>query len=138
ANNDSYSVNQNTQLNVPAPGVLANDTDQDGDPLTAVLASNVSHSALTFNANGSFTYTPTNNFAGTDSFVYQASDGKALSGNAAVTITVNPTLVNHPPVVANEAFGFFENILASFGGALEGSDVDGDSLTYRLVQLPIH
>ena len=86
ANTDSYSVNVNSTLNVGAPGVLANDTDQNGDPLTAVLASNVSHGALTFNANGSFIYTPTNNFTGTDSFIYQASDGQALSGNAAVTV----------------------------------------------------
>src|SRR5437899_10600410 len=89
ANNDSYSVNANSTLTVQAPGVLANDTDQDGDPLTALLAANVSHGTLTFNANGSFNYTPTNNFTGTDSFIYQANDGKALSGNAAVTITVN-------------------------------------------------
>ncbi len=53
ANNDSYSVDANTTLTVQAPGVLANDTDQDGDPLTAVLASNVSHGALQFNSNGS-------------------------------------------------------------------------------------
>jgi hypothetical protein len=43
ANNDSYSANVNTTLTVAAPGVLANDTDQNGDSLTAVLVGNVSH-----------------------------------------------------------------------------------------------
>src|SRR5437870_5810254 len=56
ANNDSYSVNANSTLTVAAPGVLANDTDQNGDPLTAVLVGNVSHGTLQPSANGSFTY----------------------------------------------------------------------------------
>src|SRR5712691_3423908 len=76
ANNDSFSINQNTQLSVPAPGVLANDTDQNGDPLTAVLIANVSHGTLQLNANGSFTYKPSTNFSGTDNFVYAANDGQ--------------------------------------------------------------
>ena len=67
ANNDSYSVNANTTLTVPAPGVLANDTDQNGDPLTAVLVGNVSHGTLQLHADGSFTYTPASNFSGADS-----------------------------------------------------------------------
>ena len=39
AANDSYSTNEDTTLTVTAPGVLANDTDADGDPLTAVQVS---------------------------------------------------------------------------------------------------
>src|SRR6266849_1103720 len=101
ANNDSYSVNANTTLSVPAPGVLANDTDQDGDPLTAVLVGSVSHGTLQLNANGSFSYTPSAAFSGTDSFTYKANDGKADSGVATVTITVNP---NHPPVALNDNY----------------------------------
>ncbi len=130
ANNDSFSASANTTLTVAAPGVLANDTDQNGDPLTAVLASNVSHGALTFNANGSFTYTPTNNFTGTDSFIYQASDGQALSGNAAVTITVNPS--NHPPVVNNDSYSVEEDhplTVAAPGVLANDADQDGDPLT---------
>jgi|GEM_PF-6576510 len=88
--NDSYSTNQNTALNVAAPGVLSNDTDPDSASISAVLASGPANGTLTLNANGSFNYAPANNFSGTDSFTYRASDG-ALSSNAAtVTITVNP------------------------------------------------
>ena len=43
ANNDSYSTDVNTVLNIPAPGVLDNDTDADGDPLTATLVTDVAH-----------------------------------------------------------------------------------------------
>ena len=57
------------------PGVLGNDTDADSDPLTAVLNANVSHGSLTLNANGSFLYTPTAAYSGSDSFTYHANDG---------------------------------------------------------------
>src|SRR5439155_1283209 len=54
---DSYSTNEDTTVSVPPPGVLANDTDADGDALTAVLVTGPMHGTLTLNANGSFTYT---------------------------------------------------------------------------------
>ena len=74
---DAYSTGEDTALTVNAPGVLANDSDADGNPLTAVLGSGPSHGTLTLNANGSFTYTPTADYNGPDSFTYRASDGTA-------------------------------------------------------------
>ena len=97
ANEDSYTTDEDTPLNQPAPGVLANDTDPDGDALTAALVDNVAHGNLTFRPDGSFTYTPNANFFGTDTFTYKANDGAADSGVTKVTITVNP--VNDPPTV---------------------------------------
>ena len=70
--------------------MLANDTDADGDTLTAVLVTGPSHGSLTLNANGSFTYTPAADFTGSDSFTYKANDGTADSNVATVNITVNP------------------------------------------------
>ena len=55
--------------------MLANDTDVDGEPLTAVLVTGPPHGTLTLNADGSFTYTPDANYNGTDSFTYAANDG---------------------------------------------------------------
>ena len=71
---DSYSTNEDTPLVVAAPGVLTNDTDPNGDTLTAVLVSNATHGAVVLNANGGFTYTPAGNYNGPDSFVYRARD----------------------------------------------------------------
>ena len=68
-------VDEDAVLTVAAAGVLTNDTDPEGDPLTAILASGVANGALTFNANGGFTYTPNPNFNGSDSFTYKANDG---------------------------------------------------------------
>jgi hypothetical protein len=89
---DAYGVDEDTTLNVAAPGVLANDSDVDGDPLTAVKVSDVSSGTLTLNANGSFSYEPNPDFNGIDSFTYQAHDGTDYSENATVIITVNPVL----------------------------------------------
>ena len=89
--NDSYTVAAGGTLNVPAAtGVLANDSDGDGDPLTAALVSGPAHGALTFNPNGSFTYTPAAGFSGADSFTYRNSDGDQASPLATVSINVTP------------------------------------------------
>src|SRR5207237_1118655 len=58
AANDSYAATEDTVLTIAAPGVLANDSDVDGDPLTALIVVAPGHGAVTLNANGSFTYTP--------------------------------------------------------------------------------
>ena len=86
---DSYSTPQNTALVQAAPGVLSNDTDADSNPLTAVLDTNVTHGALTLNANGGFTYTPTTGYSGPDSFTYHANDGTANSNIVTVSLTVD-------------------------------------------------
>jgi hypothetical protein len=75
-------------LTITAPGALSNNTDPNGDPLTAVLVTTVTHGTLVLNADGSFTYTPNAGYVGPDTFTYQASDGDLLSNVATVTITV--------------------------------------------------
>jgi hypothetical protein len=88
ANDDSYSVASDTTLNVSATGVLANDV---GTGLSAVLDTGPTNGALTLNANGSFSYTPTVGFSGTDTFTYFAEDqfGRESASPATVTIIVN-------------------------------------------------
>ena len=79
----AYAATEDTP--VVAAGVLANDTDVDGDALTAVLVSGPAHGSLTLNADGSFTYTPSANYNGPDSFTYKANDGQADSNVATVS-----------------------------------------------------
>jgi hypothetical protein len=87
----AYVTLEDTPLSIPATGVLGNDTDVEGDGLTAtvVLGSEVGGSVV-LNANGSFVFTPALNFNGTASFRYRASDGELLSNEATVSITVTP------------------------------------------------
>src|SRR5438128_810154 len=85
--NDSYTTAEDTTLNVAAAGVLANDSDVDGDSLSALLVSQPTHGSLTLNSNGTFSYAPAANYNGPDSFTYKANDGQADSGIATVNIT---------------------------------------------------
>jgi subtilisin-like proprotein convertase family protein len=100
--NDSYTMNPstpmiNSNLFVPAAGILANDTDPQALPLVATIVSGTSNGSLILNSNGSFNYTPQVGFVGIDSFTYQAANGYALSNVATVTITVGtPVVVLNP------------------------------------------
>lgn len=101
---DSYEAIGNQPLVVPATGVLANDMDINHDPLTAVFVSGVSNGSLALNADGSFTYTPTNGFTGTDSFVYKCFDGGLNSPNATVSINVVAPATGYAPWSAGIAW----------------------------------
>jgi YVTN family beta-propeller protein len=86
---DKYSVNEDTTLNVPAPGVLGNDLDADSETLIAIKVGDPVHGSISFNSDGSLIYTPFLNYFGSDSFSYKANDGLADSNVATVTITIN-------------------------------------------------
>ena len=88
ANADAYTTIQGQTLTVNAPGVLGNDTNADGNPLTASLASSPANGQLTLHSDGSFSYTPKTGFSGTDRFTYTTTDGYATSLPATVTLTV--------------------------------------------------
>lgn len=107
---DSYSVVQGGTLKVGAPGVLSNDTDVDGDTLTARLLKAPNFAAgFEFRADGSFTYTASTSFRGADTFTYVATDGRAVSQEAEVAIEVVPLNIrvsrvgSRPPPVEEEA-----------------------------------
>ena len=80
---DVYTAPAGSALTVPAPGVLANDT---GSALTAELVVPPTNGTLALNADGSFTYSPTNNFAGVDGFTYRARSGATSSAPASADI----------------------------------------------------
>jgi hypothetical protein len=89
---DSYNADEDKQLVVAAPGVLANDTDLDGQALSAMLVSGPANGTLTLSGNGSFTYTPNLHFSGNDAFSYRATDGLGTSDAVSVAITVKPRM----------------------------------------------
>jgi len=119
ASDDNYNTTQDTVLNVAAPGVLTNDSDVDGDGLTAVLDASTTSGVLTLNADGSFDYTPNAGFTGSDSFTYHANDGAVDSAIVTVTIDVNP-VVNEAPV-ANDDIG---TVQRNTGGTTNSVTVD--------------
>ncbi len=100
---DAYETAEETELIVGAvEGVLANDTDQNGDHLTAMLIDDVSNGTLVLNTDGSFSYTPNLNFYGEDHFTYYAYDGEVGSLPATVTITV--TDISDVPTAMDDTY----------------------------------
>ncbi len=122
AGDDTYPVTEDTDLNVPAPGVLVNDPGLGN----ARVASNPANGSVVLSTDGSFTYTPNADFSGTDTFVYDAD------GNLA-TVTLNVSFENDVPV-ANDDGPFVNAIGPDIDVAAPGvlgndQDLDGDTLT---------
>jgi VCBS repeat-containing protein len=137
ADADEYRIDEGETLSVAGPGVLANDSDVNGDGLSAVLKSAPTSGLLLLGTDGSFDYTPNTGFHGTDSFTYVANDGQADSNPATVTITVDA--VNHAPAAAEDSYSTPEDqpLSVSAGGVLgNDADADGDALTAVLAQGP--
>jgi hypothetical protein len=89
ANPDTFQAIGNVTVPVAAPGVLANDTDPDGDALGVVAdtVTTANGGTAILNAGGSFTYLSAAGFTGTDSFEYRVTDG-IETATGTVTIQV--------------------------------------------------
>jgi len=125
AQSEAYSTDEDTTLNVAAPGVLDNDSDPEGDPITAVLDSAPANAgSFTLNADGSFDYTPQADFNGSDSFTYFANDGQVNSAAATVTITVNA--INDAPDAVDDDATTNEDQAIDIDVLANDSDVDGN------------
>jgi VCBS repeat-containing protein len=135
ATNDSYWTPMNVTLTVAAAGVLSNDTDADGDPLTSALLRGPSHGTVVLAATGSFVYVPTHGFTGNDQFTYTVSDGSATDTG---TVTI---MVDAPPTATANAYTVNKNATLTTGrpGVLQNdTDPNGGTLTAVLVSGPSH
>lgn len=133
-NSAPAAVDDNFGADYVGRNVLANDTDADGDALTAVLTGGPSHGTLSLAADGSFTYIPDADYLGRDSFTYRASDGQDLSNLAVVTLEVTaPPQDNTAPVAGDIDFGS-----DYAGGNVLANSIDGeqDTLVALLEQGP--
>lgn len=129
---DTGSTDEDSALVVGASdGLLANDSDVDGDSLTAALEDGPSHGTVVLDADGSYSYTPAADYYGTDSFTYRANDGAVSSGVATVTLTVAP--VNDAPVADDESLTVAEDSQGSVDVLLGDTDVEGDALALTAV-----
>lgn len=137
---DTFTIAEDGSLAITGEqSILNNDIDADGDTLTVVMVDSTRNGALTLAASGIFTYKPTNDFAGSDSFTYRVQDHKgAQSEPAVVRITV--TAVNDVPVVRkSESITVLEGkTVAVTSQKLSVSDVDNTpaELVYTLTRSP--
>jgi len=138
AQDDAYATPEDTPLSVDVPGVLANDSDIDGDPLTAVVVAPPGHGTLVLNADGSFVYTAGLNWSGAVSFTYLLSDGE-LTTTAVAQLTVDA--VNDAPVAAGDHYQVLSGaalVIVAPGVLGNDTDVEGDPLSAVLETPPDH
>jgi len=139
AQDDSYALaTLGASLNVPAPGVLGNDSDEESDPMTAAVVSGPSHaSSFTLNSDGSFSYTHDGDVSGVDSFTYQVTANGKVSNVATVTIAVNL-----PPQSVADSYGVSEggtlNVNAASGVLANDTEPDMEAMTAIKVSDPAH
>jgi len=136
ATNDVYTTDEDVAIVIASstlPALLDNDSDLDDDNLTVntIPITDVEHGALTLNIDGSFTYTPTSNYNGSDSFVYEVSDGVGGTDQATVNITVNA--VNDAPQANNDSATTSKDTAVTIGVLTNDIDVDGDVLSFASI-----
>lgn len=139
---DEFAASEDTLLEVVAPGVLANDSDVDGDALTVRVVTQPTNGTLQMKPDGSFSYQPDANWNGDDSFVYVASDGVLESAPVAVTLKV--AAVDDAPVARPDTLNGAREDEPSFiaDATLLDNDSDPDGALQNpqldVVQAPAH
>jgi cysteine-rich repeat protein len=129
---DSATTPEDTALQLPASGLVANDTDPDGQTLSVTAVGSATHGTVAL-AGGVATFTPEANYSGAATFDYTVSDGTATD-TGTVTITVTP--VNDAPVAVDDAATTAEDTQLVIPAATllaNDTDVDGPSLSITQV-----
>jgi len=131
-NNPPIAIDDSATTVRSAPvtiGVLANDTDPDGDALTLTSVTQGANGTVTMNPDGTVRYVPNGGFIGTDTFTYSVSDGRGGSATATVQVRV----VNRPPVADDDSATTTQGTVVSIAVLANDSDPDSDALTVTSV-----
>jgi MYXO-CTERM domain-containing protein len=125
---DTSGTDEEVGLNID---VLGNDTDIEGDTLSASITSAPSNGTATVQTDGTIDYTPATDFAGTDTFIYEVSDGNGGTDTGEVTINVAP--INDAPVATDDTDSVDEDASVTVSVLANDTDVDGDTLSVSSV-----
>ncbi len=133
---DRIATGTDHKVTINASDLLANDTDADGDTLSIVSVGNAHHGTVSIDNAGHVTFTADSGFNGTTTFDYTVSDGHGGTDTATVSVFVQDP--NHAPVIdaahttatlsVDNAHANTSNI-----GQVSATDVDGDTLTYSVL-----
>ena len=127
---DAAATAEDTPIVFAAGAGLVNDTDVEGDILTATNALNAINGSISIASDGSVTFIPAVNFSGAASFDYTISDGNGGTDTGTVNITV--AAVNDAPVAVDDVATTAEDtpiVFAAGAGLVNDTDAEGDTLT---------
>lgn len=135
---DSITTDEDTPIKID---VLANDSDSDGDTLSISNYTQGAHGLVTLNSDNTFTYSPSTNYNGTDSFTYTIDDGHGGTATTSVSITVTP--VNDIPIftssatshvaISNYSYTIPENTTGVVGQVYGYDFDDNDTISFSIV-----
>jgi hypothetical protein len=121
-------------MNRTLPGARVWGWDPEAQTLTYSLVGSPVNGSVNLNSDGTFSFTPTANFAGTASFQFQVTDTQSgVSNTATMTITVE----NRLPIAYNTTTSIFQNQPLN-EGRVWGWDPEGQALTYAVVGSPVN
>lgn len=133
ASNAAANTNEDTLLTASLPRA----TDAESDQVTYAKASTPAKGTVSVTADGSYTYTPTSNTHGSDSFRYTVTDDRGASNTYTVSLTINP-VNDAPTLTAIAALTFVDTaedniFILEQPGQIQAQDLDSTTLTYGLV-----
>ena len=131
AANDSYFSPMNVELVVePEKGLLRNDVDVDDADLTVALRSSPQHGEVQVTQDGSFTYRPSLDFVGHDTFTYQIQDSQGATSTGEVVLSIGTT-----PLVISEFMAANYQTLTTQTRPTPDAPLDEDLLTPDWIEI---
>ncbi|MDF4802770.1 tandem-95 repeat protein, partial [Vibrio parahaemolyticus] len=128
---DSTNVVEDTPTII---NVLGNDTFEGNDKVVSLDTNNGPvNGTVSVNPDGSVTYTPNDNYHGTDSFTYIVTSGGV---SESTTVSVDVTPVNDAPVAKDDIATTQEDTAVTIDVLPNDSDVDGDKLSIESASVP--
>ena len=135
---DSYQTGEDIPIEMAAPGVLANDSDPDGDALVAEQLTGTQHGGVSLASDGSFVFEPGIDADFDVSFTYRVGDGRSWSGP--ITVSIDVVAANDPPEAFDDYYGATAGgtLVVEAPGVLENDHdpVENDPLTAHLLIEP--
>jgi hypothetical protein len=121
--NDQFALAEDSQLRLKDTDILSNDINLDESP-TLTIIENVKHGELELATDGTFNYTPDENYFGQDYFVYTVT---LASGNSASAFSLlNIQAVNDPPVANDDSISVSSSEENTFFVSGNDQDIDGE------------
>lgn len=125
----SGGIRESVEVNV-----LSNDSDPEGDAISAYLDRAPEHGTVIIQANGQAVYTPTGDFSGADTFAYRAEDSYGASSSALVYVVVSGE--NRSPVAVEDNASVAKRSQVVFNVLSNDTDPDGDTLKLLEISNP--